>query len=374
MKPEFNLTNYEFRIVKMEVFNESYKQKQNELTYYLLVDADNFIHDYKFKCNKLFITPQTTKSHEKKSMPPKLLMRCEMIKLLNLKHTFSAQKEAREISDKNLLENLNKWILCEDWKHITFQTIEYLIKGCNSTGQGNANGYFKTHYHGIAYCFGFFFQRLNISKKIKMKYSDVSYKQIWNEYFNNKNVTEINFEKWMEQNKLSHFFKQYIVNSKNWKTINKELDTHLNLLEQDFMQLEDKITELRNRYRTDIKKRFKKCGNIINHFFELADTTNCEYAHIKPVYQIRNEYLKDKHQEILNQIADSNNFLPLSPNVHKLYDKKYFYWTSDGELNNIKEYKHKDVVGFDKIRPEVITDIQKYLNDYDYLIHQTKND
>lgn len=365
---DFNLTNYEFRIVKMEVFNESHNLKQNQMTYYLLVDANNFIHDYKFQFHKLIITPQTTESHNKPSLDKRLLQRLQMLKILNIKHTFSEHKEAIEISDQDLLEKLNKWIWKENWNNFTFQNIEYLIKGSNPLGQGSAKGYLKTDYHGISYCFGFFFQMLNIGNAILKKYNNVSYDSVWYEYFNNKNITEVDFDKWMEKSDISNFFKEYVLNSKNWKNINDRFKIHLNKLRQDFMKLEDEISRLRNKYRNDINKRFQQSGNIINHFFEQADTTSCEYAHIKPVYQIRNEYLKTNDQEVLNQIADTNNFLPLSPNVHTLYDKKYFYWTKHGELIDIKEFINKDILGFSKIRSEVILDIEKYLNDYESIL------
>ena len=73
-----------------------------------------------------------------------------------------------------------------------------------------------------------------------------------------------------------------------------------------------------------------------------------EKAHIKPVYEIKNEYLKNSNKEILRQISDPYNFLPLTPNIHTMYDKYKLYWdyktgelksTNDNESLNNNEFE-----------------------------------
>ncbi|MBQ6970548.1 HNH endonuclease [bacterium] len=48
-----------------------------------------------------------------------------------------------------------------------------------------------------------------------------------------------------------------------------------------------------------------------------------EFAHIKPVSKIKDECISQKfNKDILRQIKDKNNILPLNPDTHTLFDKK----------------------------------------------------
>ncbi|MBR3347857.1 MAG: hypothetical protein IKG36_00385, partial [Mycoplasmataceae bacterium] len=99
---------------------------------------------------------------------------------------------------------------------------------------------------------------------------------------------------------------------------------------------------------------------------EINDTF--DRAHIKPVWLIKEQYLnsKTKDKKILEQIYDINNFLPLSKDVHYLYDSKFFYWNENGELKKIKEefIETDEIKKFKKIKLEKLELVKKYLKEY----------
>ncbi len=87
-----------------------------------------------------------------------------------------------------------------------------------------------------------------------------------------------------------------------------------------------------------------------------------EYAHIKPVFKIKEEFLNSNYNEsILDEISDPNNFLPLPENIHSYYDNYLLYWNEDGQLELISnDVRDKDIEEYKKINDEKVNQIRIY--------------
>lgn len=379
-KNKFNVQDYNFSLVKMNVYSGT-NEIENELTYFILIDEKNFIHDYKIQFNKLYIKTKTTKSHENNNSI-KLQKRKQIIEVLGLKHEFGSGIKNKILIDRKDLDKLNNYLLYDDWRDITFQNIEYVITGSNPSGQGKGIGTFWTKYKEEKFSFGFLFQCLNFSKQINKKYDleSISYKSVWKYFWENKEKI-IDFDNWLLNNKT---IERYLFNFKyrskngNWKKLFKELEEEIKEDKQEYWELISLIDKYRNKFTRNInyqknnnennlefghflyQQYFGIDSNEINHTFDRA--------HIKPVWLIKEQYLnsKTKDKKILEQIYDTNNFLPLSKNIHNWYDSKFFYWNENGELKKIKEefIETDEIKKFKKIKLEKLELVKKYLKEY----------
>ena len=381
-KNKFNVQDYNFSLVKMNVYSGSGTNEiENELTYFVLIDEKNFIHDYKIQFNKLYIKTKTTKSHENNNSI-KLQKRKQIIEVLGLKHEFGSGIKNKILIDRKDLDKLNNYLLYDDWRDITFQNIEYVITGSNPSGQGKGTGTFWTKYNEEEFSFGFLFQCLNFSKQINKKYDleSISYKSIWKYFWENKEKI-IDFDNWLLNNKtIERYLFDFKYRSKNgnWKKLFKELEEEIKEDKQEYWELISLIDKYRNKFTRNInyqknnnennlefghflyQQYFGIDSNEINHTFDRA--------HIKPVWLIKEQYLnsKTKDKKILEQIYDTNNFLPLSKNIHNWYDSKFFYWNENGELKKIKEefIETDEIQKFKKIKLEKLELVKKYLKEY----------
>lgn len=378
--------NFQFKLILMDVFSGEVNNKKNDWTYYLLVDENNFIHDYKIQAKRVSIKTQTTKSHSmnNKRNSKELNRRKEFLEELNLKHEFvednkKSKKDSIFFDENNIdLIKFNKWLWDLKWTDITFQNIEYILNGSNPSGQGNGRGFLNIFYNNSIQPFGFFLQTLNISKTINKLYKKnvLIYDLIWSN-FDSKSIKKFSFEEWVEENEiLDDLLKQFKLNPENWKQIIEEFRLTIRTQKKYFEDLEQKISKLRTKQKKLIKNKYKK-RDIIYDFFSNFQENNypdrITYAHIKPVWKIKKEYLtnQDNKESILEQISDINNFLPLSPNIHDLYDNYYFYWTNTGELKQIKEINNKnEITNYSQINKNKLESIQKYLNEYKEIINQ----
>lgn len=379
-KNKFNVQDYNFSLVKMNVYSGT-NEIENELTYFILIDEKNFIHDYKIQFNKLYIKTKTTKSHENNNSI-KLQKRKQIIEVLGLKHEFGSGIKNKILIDRKDLDKLNNYLLYDDWRDITFQNIEYVITGSNPSGQGKGIGTFWTKYKEEKFSFGFLFQCLNFSKQINKKYDleSISYKSVWKYFWENKEKI-IDFDNWLLNNKT---IERYLFNFKyrskngNWKKLFKELEEEIKEDKQEYWELISLIDKYRNKFTRNInyqknnnennlefghflyQQYFGIDSNEINHTFDRA--------HIKPVWLIKKQYFnsKTKDKKILEQIYDTNNFLPLSKNIHNWYDSKFFYWNENGELKKIKEefIETDEIKKFKKIKLEKLELVKKYLKEY----------
>ncbi len=372
-KIKFNITNYDFKVIKMNVFS---KNNMSNIDYYILVDQNNYIHDYKIHFNNIEIRTSTTKSHEKvKRNNYSLLVRKQLINKLNLEHEFNDNSKKKDVfyfDSKQIKElKINKYIEKEVvFKNITFQNIEYILTGSNPSGQGNKNGYLKTIYNDKEYVFGFFMQVVNIIKKIEYTFSDISYKEIWNEWKENK-IETYSFTSWINSsNLLKTYFNKFIFSNEKtqeWKKIKCDFEKEMLKNINNYIDLDKKISKLRNKQKDNVKNSFISIINMCNSYFEHIQIDNPEYAHIKPVWKIKQEFLESNDENILLEISDKYNCLPLPPDIHKGYDKHNYYWDDKGIINilNNKINDLERVLKFSKINNSYINEkVKKYLIDY----------
>ena len=385
-KNKFNVQDYNFSLVKMNVYSGT-NEIENELTYFILIDEKNFIHDYKIQFNKLYIKTKTTKSHENNNSI-KLQKRKQIIEVLGLKHEFGDGTKNKILIDRKDLDKLNNYLLYDDWRDITFQNIEYVITGSNPSGQGKGIGTFWTKYKKYKeekFSFGFLFQCLNFSKQINKKYDleSISYKSIWKYFWENKEKI-IDFQNWLLNNPIIEkylFDFKYCSKNGNWTKLTKELISKLNEDKQEYWELISLIDKYRNKfiqkinkinYQQDKNKNNLEFGHFLYQQYFGIDSNKINHtfdrAHIKPVWLIKEQYLnsKTKDKKILEQIYDTNNFLPLSKNIHNWYDSKFFYWNENGELKKIKEefIETDEIKKFKKIKLEKLELVKKYLKEY----------
>lgn len=374
-KIEFDLNDYEFKIVKMDVFNND--DKENISEYYLLVDGNNFIHDYKVRFKQVYLTRYTTPSHEK-SKPAQLEHREMFLKQLNIKNSFEEQKtkEYILINDKVVIENLNKWSFEYRWNDVQFQQLEYLVRGSNSSGQGNGRGYFKIIYKKYEKVpFGFFLQELNIYNKIKTKYSNVSYERIWEKFnsFDDLDNESISFDYWLDTDKkIRDLFKHFFIKPHNWKDIKEQFKEKFKHLINEYEKIDNIVSQYRSEYIKNINKKYGNRDEILESFFN-TKSTRIEYAHIKPVWYIKREYQETKNEKVLLEIKDTNNFLPLPASIHVLYDSYYIYWDENGLLKTIKNVEDDDIKSFLNINKKIVINIKKFLRDYQKVLAYKNN-
>lgn len=391
------LEDFNFKIIEMNAFTKNEKTK---LKYYLLVDQDNFIHDFKIEFELLEINTFTTKSH-KNHDTNKIKLRIKIIEsYLLLKHKFKDEDNfkkriAYSNISKDKIEELNKKIWNDDMRQITFQDVEYLLTGSNPSGQGNGKGYLNTSFENDVVPFGFFLQVLNIKKQIDKQYgkSKNQYEVLWKEFWHNqKQDKKISFDKWLNENEiLRKYLKSFKYSSSNWKNLFDKFKKELNENKQKWFDLNSKIIKLRKNQKEAFKKFFesnslKNDNKTINQFaYEYfwsinhnKSSSRFQYAHIKPVKYIREQYKQTQNDKILDEINDINNFLPLPSDIHELYDKFYFYWEKNGKIQNLKEISKDDLKRmqkFSQINKNILETRKKYLDDYlKYLkSHEIKN-
>lgn len=378
-KNEFELSDYKFKIVKME-FLHPYVEKSTKGWFYFLIDDCNFIHDYKIQFDNLKITNLTTESHWSSTKRYSLVfaVRTKILNYLGFENKPNKNRKPKPytpIDNKEVINNLNNMIYNDiSWKDITISYVEYIITGSNSSGQGNGKGTFMTKCNNSLFPYGFFTKVLNISEKIKKKYKNVNYKSIWgesiNDLYESKDIKIIDFNDWLSINtNLWKAFNLFKSDSHNWKDLTKQFSEQF----QKEWHKYNKLDKLIQKYRREQIQNFKKtinaddlCDSINEYFNDNQELTeSIEIAHIYPVWKIKEEYEKNEDESILKMIADINNCLPLSKNIHRLYDNKYFYWDySTGQLESLKPSKDKAIENYRQINPTKLKFLSKYLKNY----------
>lgn len=383
---KFYANDFKFNIVKMNVFNVPNPRNKNliNMTYYLLVDeVTNFIYDYRIHVNDIYLSYETTKSHEiSKKNSWALKLRLDILKKLNIEHFFretnSFRKKAQVIQLNSqqieiLNKNLDSW--AEHLKLITFQNIEYIIAGSNPSGQGNGKGLLQVEYQKQNYCFGFLLQALNKCKSILDKNGNLKqeYKSIfdldWNE------LPQIEFEDWIKSDiELAKAFKDFKNFSHDWKNHIDILKNILKKRKKENTEINKLILNKRNDFVKNINLTFKNV-DLLKTFYGFEDNHELnlilEKAHIKPVHLSKKQYLNSVSEEsktkILLEISDINNYLPLPSDIHTYYDRFCFYWDVDGsiitseKINNLNKTKYEIY----KIQKDMLTvERINYINQY----------
>lgn len=376
-KDIFYLSDYNFKIVKLKVFSGKDENNfDNSLYYYLLIDENNFIHDYKIEFKQIYITNITTKSHENmnKMLSNGFQIRVDLLRKLGLENKWQSTPNSRKeyflfnIDEINK-NGINKWSFNKKWNDITFQMIHYILRGSNSSGEGNGKGYLWTKYNNEIFPLGFLLKSLNISNYIYKNYNNPNYDIIWDEFKNKNFRNVVNFNSWLnEDDLLNKYFKAFKYDPKRWRVYKKTLESDLKKHLLSFKKIDELI---KNRYRREYVENIESLYNDVKQlylsFFEINKkeiNTRYDKAHIKPVWLIKKEYLLTKNHSLLNQISDPNNFLPLAKNIHDLYDNKYFYWDENGKLIKLKKLNENEILNFKQIAKNKIPLIQNYLNEY----------
>ncbi len=382
-KQPFIIDDYNFKIIKMNVFSGKQESRIDDIDYYLLVDENNFIHDFKVVFHQINITRFTTPSH-RYDTNVRLSYRIKLLNELGLKNSFEKQskKEYKLFNQEEINKlRINYLLFNLKMNEITLQNVIYLIQGSNPSGEGRGTGKFYTLYKSNSYCLSFFLQSLNVSKEINSLYLNPSYESIWSD-FKKGLITPISFEAWIDNNNiLLKYLREFNWNSNNWKKLKNKFKSEIKKETDEFKWLENEVIKLRLAQKENIKKLYKTDPTVFyildnkedykNYlyykYFNIRNPqTNFVHAHILPVSLIKQKYKFKKNEKILEQISDTNNFLPLPENVHSIYDRLFFYWNENGEMcfTNKPGLNKEEVINFKNIDKSIIPRIKQYLKWY----------
>lgn len=358
---------FRFKVVKMDVFNKCKDESKNKITYYLLTVDDVIIVDYKIIFHQINIKDCTTKSHEN-SKRLDLQYRLHILSKLGIKHEFKQQgKKSYFFKDSHNVKAVNDYLACKDVGfELTFQQIEYILTGSNPGGQGKSSrGYLYTMYNGKAIPFGLFLKSVNQCKNFQ-NYAKTNF-DIHDFSGLYEMAEQVSFQDWIDHNgHLEKYVKKFHDHSEQWKTIRDDLVKEYQYVITSFYQLERKVNKYRSEQKRWIQEQYSENATLYHAYFNITNIhEDYEVAHIKPVWLIKEEYSLAKDPEILNQIRDVNNFLPLPSNIHWSYDRKQFYWTQDGCIKKLITNKlPNNIDEFKQINPEMLNKISYFINEY----------
>ncbi len=358
---------FKFKVVKMDVFNKSKDESENRITYDLLTVDDVIIVDYKIKFHQINIKDCTTKSHEN-SKRLDLQYRLHILSKLGIKHEFKQQgKKSYCFKDPDKIKAVNDYLESDDaGSKLTFQQIEYILTGSNPSGQGKSGrGYLYTMYNGKPIPFGLFLKSVNQCKHFQnyaKKHFDIhDFSGLY------EMAEQVSFQDWIDQNgRLEKYVKKFHDHSEQWKTIRDNFVKEYQHVIASFYQLESQVNKYRSEQKKRIQEQYSENATLYHAYFNITNINeDYEVAHIKPVWLIKEEYSLGKDPEILNQIRDVNNFLPLPSNIHRSYDRKQFYWTQDGYIKKLITNKlPNNIDEFKQINPEMLNKISYFINEY----------
>lgn len=382
------LNNYGFFIVKFNVFSLSHdNEEENIIEYKLLVEDSGLCFDYKIHFHQISITNVTTKSHQNQYLNSKdnskYTIRMKFLEMLELEHIFNGVFNQRKQyyiynENHNNLSKINQYLLTKNLKTITFQNIEYILRGSNPSGQGNGKGYLKLKYDNTYLPFGLFLQAINKISERNQLFEDSKEQISWGEIWKKSESRTIDFETFLSSNgEIKDLFLKFKNHPSNWESINKDFENFLNKKYKKFLD----VDKLVRNYRSEGVKNFEeKYGTnkvvAIRKFFNITDSNfapnavNIQYAHIYPVNAIRRGYL-EKEIDDLKAISDADNFLPLTTEIHQLYDSNKLYWMQNGELQISEKdlsWDHYKINFYTQISSDIlssthITDfLKKFLN------------
>lgn len=358
---------FKFKVVKMDVFNKCKDESENRITYDLLTVDDVIIVDYKIKFHQINIKDCTTKSHEN-SKRLDLQYRLHILSKLGIKHEFKQQgKKSYCFKDLDKIKAVNDYLESDDaGSKLTFQQIEYILTGSNPSGQGKSGrGYLYTMYNGKPIPFGLFLKSVNQCKHFQnyaKKHFDIhDFSGLY------EMAEQVSFQDWIDQNgRLEKYVKKFHDHSEQWKTIRDNFVKDYQHVIASFYQLESQVNKYRSEQKKWIQEQYSENATLYHAYFNITNINeDYEVAHIKPVWLIKEEYSLGKDPEILNQIRDVNNFLPLPSNIHRSYDRKQFYWTQDGCIKKLITNKlPNNIDEFKQINPEMLNKISYFINEY----------
>lgn len=382
------LNNYGFFIVKFNAFSFSSDNKEeNIIEYKLLVEDSGLCFDYKIHFHQISITNVTTKSHQNQYLNhkdnSKYSIRTKLLEMLELEHIFNDVPNKRKQyyiynENHNNLSKINQYLLTKNLKTITFQSIEYILRGSNAGGQGRGEGYLNLKYDNTYSPFGFFLQAINKISDRNQLFEDreeqISWEHIWEESASRT----IDFETFLSSNgEIKDLFLKFKNHPSNWKSIREDFENFLNKKSEKFLDVDKLVRKYRSEGVINFEKKYgSNKVDAIRKFFNITDSNfspddvSIQYAHIYPVNAIRRGYLK-KEIDDLKAISDADNFLPLTTEIHQLYDSNKLYWMQNGELQISEKNLNRDhykinlyaQISFDILDSTHITSfLEKFLN------------
>ncbi|WP_033159936.1 MAG4270 family putative restriction endonuclease [Mycoplasmoides alvi] len=368
---DLNVNDFQFKQVEVHLTSTS-KKSTTKIVYKLLIDEENFIHDYKISFDELEICRDTTERHENSKKNSKALeYRKKILEFLKIDHRFNGKNKEYIQIDKTSLKNLNEYISDFNWGFdITFQNVIYIITGSNPPGEGRNKSFFVwKDKDKNEFKMGFLLKLLRLDAKFKQS---LSYESVWKD----DSLEKIPFEKWIENKLLSNNTIKYYLNlftkdSKDWEKHFNEFTCNINNFSKIYKKTHDEIGKLRAKFKENVRKEYNKLKEeeFCINFFQPGRNLKWDFAHIKPVHRIKQEYFqsKSKDKKKLNEICDPKNFLPLPINIHKMFDNKEICWDRTGKLKIIKNDKNyspsDDLKYFEQIKYSFLEKIKKYLEE-----------
>lgn len=171
------------------------------------------------------------------------------------------------------------------------------------------------------------------------------YKEKLNEYF--KLIFNIINNLKVDSLLLSKKQQELIKNEWDWKTINNEIRNYLkdNLSKNANNEslLETYICSKRDEYRKNVDCLINECNFKYDSVYQtyLIENGYVQKCHILEVNQVKKNYYETKDINVLDDIANENNVLFLTPTIHFLWDKEYIKLLNNGSFKNLK-LNHKE--------------------------------
>ncbi len=388
----------EFKFILIPVFYRN----GSECELILLIDDTNHIYDYRVIWKKFFITQYTTAAHFKNSNQPRFIFRDKLLKLLGLNHSPNPvngkRKEYVQIKSNDQINKINN-LFWEEWISQTIPNISYVLTGSNPAGENNPKcaEYWTTltQYQNKKFSIGMFLDSIRYTKIAKFVTKE-TYIDIWND-FKQKSVKYIyiNFEQWLLSDETSTY-KRYLkeFNSEShtkaeWKSLKNDL-SNFKWTTRICERVSTIAQNNRNKIRKIILNRYGNLRNFLtkfwNHNFN-KEKDEIELAHIKSVSKCKNEACKiainDKNfnraNEVLNQIKDENNIIPLKHWYHMQFDRCKIYWETNGviKISKLMDLNDKNFIieqnVFNTIPDEFLKKIKEYLQIYSNEIQNKKD-
>lgn len=369
-----NTTEYSF--VLLTLFFKTGRNNESCCDVILLVDKYNWIHDYKIKWRQLSLTEFTTASHFNKiNNSFRFKFREKILRASGLENIPNPNSRIKKTYVNLSLDQIQKVnsLFDREWRSQSFSNIDYVITGSNAAGQGihNKSSFYLKQDNSQKFNIGFLFQSLRLTFN-KNELQSNEFEQIWKNYMNNSwTFTQYKFDEWLNNNhelkKDFLFFNRDLKEEEHKKKI-KEIKNRYCPQKEKYEVVYNTIWKYRQNLLNDINKNKKK---FVIDFWNKQFTDNfiklIEFAHIKPVSKIKDECISQKfNKDILRQIKDKNNILPLNPDTHTLFDKKEICWNSSGDLFFIHDNTNNVEILDDlkKIPSETLFKIKKYLDWY----------
>lgn len=361
----------EYAFVELKLFFK-HKNKESCCDVILLVDEYNWIHDYKVYWGTLTLTQYTTAAHFKNNSNSfKFNFRTKLLQIIGLENrAWNKPRICKPYIDltQDQIIKVNQ-LFNNEWKNQTFSNIDYVITGSNASGQGDpsrSSFYWKTK-SGFNKTIGFLFQALRLKfKKSELQINEIN--NIWHNYNNKTNIYKhYSFDMWLNNcHDLKMYFEYF-----NQKLTPRQQRKKINEIKNRYCPIRARYENICNliiKYRSNLYNKLEKEREIfIKNFwqedFDKESIQTIEFAHIKPVCEIKRECIQNEFNEnILNDVKSINNILPLDPNTHTFFDKHMIYWNLDGDLcflikNNCITIQNK----FKKIPPNTLLHVYKFL-------------